>query len=203
VADAPASISRSSITGTSVPDDATLVLRCLDGDAAAWQALVRRYQQLVYAIALRAHLDEHAAADVFQTVFARLVQYLPQISQPAKLQAWIVTTAKREALLLLRRAERTESISLPEGDEPGGAPMSEIPDDSPLPDEVLAALQQRAQVRLALDRLDERCRHLLLELFGGDEQVEYDVVAQRLGIPRGSIGPTRSRCLAKLRGFLR
>jgi len=187
----------------SVPDDAALVSRCLDGDAAAWEALVRRYQRLVYAIALRASLDEHAAADVFQTTFARLVQHLPRISQPAKLQAWIVTTAKREALLLRRRAERTVSMTLPDGDESAGAPEWEVADDSPLPDEALAELQQLAQVRLALDRLDERCRRLLLELFGDDENVAYDDVALRLGIPRGSIGPTRSRCLAKLRSSLR
>jgi RNA polymerase sigma factor (sigma-70 family) len=197
-----ASVSKSSTIDGSVPDDAALVSRCLDGDAAAWEVLVRRYQRLVYAIALRASLDDHSAADVFQTVFARLVQHLPRINQPAKLQAWIVTTAKREVLFLRRRAERTVSMTLPEGDESAGTPEWEFADDSPLPDEALAELQQLAQVRLALDRLDERCRRLLHALFGDDQKVVYDSVARRLGIPRGSIGPTRSRCLAKLRRSL-
>jgi RNA polymerase sigma factor (sigma-70 family) len=199
VADQSESISRSATIDASIPDDAALVARCLGGDAAAWEALVRRYQRLVYAIALRASLDDHAAADVFQTIFARLVQHLPRITQPAKLQAWIVTTAKREALLLRRRAKRTVSMTLLNGDEPAGEPEWDIADDSPLPEEALAELQQLAQVRLALDRLDERCRRLLLALFGDDEKVVYDNVARRLGIPIGSIGPTRSRCLAKLR----
>jgi RNA polymerase sigma factor (sigma-70 family) len=200
VAGASESISRSAMT--SVPDDAALVSRCLDGDAAAWDALVRRYQRLVYAIALRASLDEHGAADVFQTVFARLVQFLPRISEPAKLQAWIVTTAKREVLLLRRRADRTVPMTVPGDDVSAGPPGWEIADDSPLPDEALDELQQLAQVRLALERLDKRCRRLLLELFGDNEKVAYDNVALRLGIPRGSIGPTRSRCLAKLRSSL-
>ena len=79
-------------------DDAALVARCRSGDGAAWAALVRRYQRIVYAIAMRTGADEHAAADVFQTVFARLHEHLPRLSPPERLQAWIVTTAKREAL---------------------------------------------------------------------------------------------------------
>ena len=86
-------------TLSSDEDDAALVARCLRGEARAWAALVQRYQRLVYAIVRRIGLDEHAAADVFQTVFARLVQHLPRIADPHRLQAWIVTTAKREALL--------------------------------------------------------------------------------------------------------
>lgn len=203
VADACASISKLAMTDRNVLDDATLVSRCLDGDAAAWEALVGRYQRLVHAIALRAGLDEQSAADVFQTTFARLVQHLPRIGQPAKLQAWIVTTAKREALLMKRHAERAVSMSLPDGDDSAGPHEWEVADHLLLPDEALAEAQQLAQLRLALDLLDERCRRLLLEVFGDDDKVVYDSVALRLGIPRGSIGPTRSRCLAKLRRLLR
>ena len=85
--------------------------RCVRGEAAAWAALVRRYQRLVYAIVRRIGLDEHTAADVFQTVFARLVQHLPRIAEPHRLQAWIVTTTKREALLLRQRGQRTVSMT--------------------------------------------------------------------------------------------
>ena len=75
-------------------DDAALASRCLSGESDAWAALVRRYQRLVYAIVVRMGFDEHAAADVFQTVFQRLVVYLKRIENPHQLQAWIVTTAK-------------------------------------------------------------------------------------------------------------
>lgn len=177
-------------------DDAALAAHCLDGDAAAWEVLVRRYQRLVYAIALRAGLDAHAAADVFQTVFARLVQHLARIAQPARLQAWIVTTAKREALLLRRRSERQVSMTV--ADAADGAEW-DLADEALLPDEALAELQELVRVRQALEALDERCRRLLHALFGDEPEPVYDQVALRLAMPRGSIGPTRARCLAKLR----
>jgi RNA polymerase sigma factor (sigma-70 family) len=183
-------------------DDAALVSRCRRGEGAAWEALVQRYQRLVFAIVRRAGLDEHAAADVFQTVFARLVAHLPRIADPQRLQAWIVTTAKREALLALRRGKRTVSMTRVDdaGDE---APGWDIADDAPLPEEVLAELQQLDQLRHALDKLEGRCRELLLMLFrDDDEKVPYAEVADRLGISVGSIGPTRSRCLDKLRRLM-
>jgi len=180
-------------------DDTALVSRCRGGESAAWEALVHRYQRLVFAIVRRAGLDEHTAADVFQTVFARLIAHLPRIAEPQRLQAWIVTTAKREALLALQRGRRTVSMTRA-GDADDDASEWDIADDSPLPDETLAELQQLDQLRHALDRLERRCRDLLLILFRDDgDKLSYEEVAQRLGMPVGSIGPTRLRCLAKLR----
>lgn len=180
-------------------DDAALVSRCRRGESVAWEVLVRRYQRLVFAIVRRAGLDEHMAADVFQTVFARLVAHLPRIAEPQRLQAWIVTTAKREALLALRRGQRTVSMTRAgEGDDE--AAEWDIADDSPLPEDALADLQQQNLVRDALDRLEERCRRLLLMLFRDDgEKLPYEEVARQLGMSIGSIGATRARCLAKLR----
>ena len=83
------------MTGLADEDDAALVSRCRRGEAPAWAALVHRYQRLVYAIVRRVGLDEHAAADVFQTVFSRLVEHLPRIADPQRLQAWIVDDARR------------------------------------------------------------------------------------------------------------
>ena len=180
--------------------DDLLVARCRAGDATAWETLVRRYQRLVYAIVRRSALDEQAAADVFQTVFMRLLQHLPRITDPAKLQAWIVTTAKREAWLQRRRSGQSIAASVT-GDLASDAGECEIMDEAPQPDEAVEYWQQLARVQLALERLDERCRRLLLVLFSGDE-VGYEDVASRLGIPVGSIGPTRARCLAKLRRLI-
>lgn len=183
-------------------DDATLVSRCLSGDALAWTALVKRYERLVYAIVLRMDLDEHVAADVFQTVFSRLVQHLPRIADPGRLQAWIVTTAKRESLLQLRRGRRTVSMTRAEEREED-SPEWDIEDTAPLADEALGALQQQNQVRNALEKLDPRCRQLMLLLFcDEDEKLPYESVARELGMSVGSIGPTRSRCLEKLRRLL-
>jgi RNA polymerase sigma factor (sigma-70 family) len=185
-------------------DDAKLVARCRAGDAAAWEVLVRRYQRLVYTVARRAGLDEHAAADVFQAVFGRLFEQLGQLRQPERLQAWIVTSAKREALALLRRQARTVPLDAgADGDGDGGGDGAEaVADDGPLPEDLLGDLQLLHRLRLALDRLDERCRRLLTLLFADDdERLPYEQVSHQLELPVGSIGPTRARCLGKLRGL--
>ena len=181
-------------------DDAALVARCARGDAAAWSALVHRYQRLVYAIVRRMGLDEHGAADVFQTVFARLVQHLPRITDPSRLQAWIVTTAKREALLQRKLGLRNVSMTRADDSHDDAAAEWDLADDAPIAEEALEELQQLNQLRVALERLDQRCRDLLLLLFReDDDKVSYEDVARRLSTSVGSIGPTRSRCLDKLR----
>lgn len=179
-------------------DDAALVQRCLAGQQDAWAALVHRYQRLVFTVARRARLDEHTAADVLQTVFARLFEHLPRLSQPDRLHAWLVTTARRETLALLQQAQRF--VAAPSSGDDGEDAMAQVPDAAPLAEELLQDLQEAQAVRLALDRLDARCRDLLTMLFADeDERPGYDQISQRLGMAEGSIGPTRSRCLDKLR----
>ena len=183
-------------------DDTSIVARCRAGDAAAWALLVRRYQRLVYAVVRRSGLDEHTAADVFQTTFSRLVEHLPRLQQPERLQAWIVTTAKREALRVRAVAKRT--VSMTRSDDDGNDTVEDRwADDAPLAEDALAELQQFDLMRRSLDRLDERCRELLLLMFSeAEEDLPYDEIGRRLAMPVGSIGPTRSRCLAKLRSLM-
>jgi RNA polymerase sigma factor (sigma-70 family) len=183
------------------PSDAVLVAACLRGEASAWEALVRRYQRLVYAIVRRMGMDDHMGADVFQTVFSRLLTHLPRIADPSRLQAWIVTTAKREALLQRQRTERNVSIDVESED---GARAWDPADNAPLAEEVLEEVQQLDLVRRALDHLDDRCRRLLEMLFNDDADtpIAYDLVARSLSMAVGSIGPTRARCLSKLRQSL-
>lgn len=180
--------------------DAALAARCNRGDGSAWEVLVGRYQRLIYAIVRRMGLDEHMAADVFQTVFMRLIEHLPKLTQQDKLQAWIVTTAKREALL--QRSRGLRNVSMSRNDDDGEAVSAEwnVADDALLPEDALQALQAQNLVRRGLDRLDARCRDLLTMLYGdADETLAYDEIAARLDMPVGSIGPTRARCLGKLR----
>lgn len=179
-------------------EDARLVARCRAGEAAAWRALVARYQRLVYTVVVRAGLDEHAAADVFQTVFQRLMAHLDRIDQPERLQAWVVTTAKREALRERERTRRQVPLEADDDGKPG--PVDQLADEAPLAEEALSELQQLHRLREGIERLDTRCRDLLLLVFRDDDDtLAYDEVSRRMGMPVGSIRPTRSRCLAKLR----
>lgn len=184
-------------------EDVLLVARCKAGDGAAWGLLVQRYQRLVYAVVRRVGLDEHTAADVFQTVFTRLLEHLPRIADPSRLQAWIVTTAKREALLQLKRGRRTVSMTRVDSPDDDGPNEWDATDETPIAEEALDKLQQLNRVRNGLDQLDTRCRDLLLMLFSDeDDRLSYEDVARRLSTSVGSIGPTRSRCLDKLRTLM-
>lgn len=176
--------------------DEQLVLACRRGDEVAWEALVKRYQRLIYAVPRRAGLDEDAASEVFQEVFTTLLQSIDSIEQPARLHAWLVTTARRKTWRVIRRAKSSRPFDDERDD--GEDEMLSLPDAAPLPDEALARLEQQHLVRAALAEMDERCRKLLTMLFYQPEQPSYTDIAAALGTPEGSIGPTRARCLKKL-----
>lgn len=186
------------------PSDEQLVLACRAGDAAAWEMLVGRYQRLIYSIPRRAGLDAEEAGDVFGHVFAVLVEQLHTIEQPARVKAWLVTTAKRESWRISRVAATTRvSLDQPRPGSGTGSddtpPAHDVPDTDPLPDEVVQQLEAQHTVRLAVAALDERCRALLTMLFLHPDPPAYAEIAASTGVPEGSIGPTRARCLQKLR----
>lgn len=176
--------------------DEQLLAACRRGDEAAWEALVARYQRLIYAIPRRAGLDEDAAAEIFQDVFTTLLESIETIEQPSRLQAWLVTTAKRKTWRMIGRARAVRPFASDE-DEAGGE-MYDLADERALPDEALARLEEQHLVRAALSDLEERCRTLLSLLFYAPEPPPYSEIAAALGTSEGSIGPTRARCLKKL-----
>ncbi len=180
-------------------DDTLLVLACRQGDPAAWEALVRRYQRLIYTISRRAGLSDDLAAEVFQRVFVTLIEHLDRIEQPDRIGAWLATTARRESWRQLRRERATITLADGETDDD----ETEWPvDAAPLPDEIIERLERQHAVRLAVAGLDERCRTLLNLLFYRVEPPPYAEIATALGVSEGSIGPTRARCLQKLRRVL-
>ncbi|HMS43594.1 MAG TPA: sigma-70 family RNA polymerase sigma factor, partial [Pyrinomonadaceae bacterium] len=124
---------------------------------------------------------------------------LHRIKQPSQIQAWLVTTAKRETLQMIRRGKREVFMTADDSDD---AVFPEISDEAALPDEVLLQLETQNRVRVALSSLDERCQNLLKMLFYEDKPPSYTEIATLLGISEGSIGPTRARCLQKLLSFL-
>jgi len=180
--------------------DEQLLLACRRGEEAAWEALVRRYQRLIYAIPRRAGLDEDAASEVFQEVFTTLLENVEGIEQPSRLHAWLVTTARRKTWRIISRGKATRSFS---GGDDAEDEMYSVADEHVLPDEALEQLEQQHLVRAALGELEERCRKLLTMLFYSSEQPSYTEIAAALSTSEGSIGPTRARCLRKLLDVLK
>jgi RNA polymerase sigma factor (sigma-70 family) len=171
-------------------DVAALVTAAADGDAEAWDALVDRYASLVWSVTRAYRLDHLDAADVSQTVWLRLVESLGRLHQPTALAGWLRTTTQRECLQVRRRRDR----EVPEEFIAADAPSD--PADSP---ELLLLDDERDRlVWTALQRLSERCR-TLLRVLAADPDAGYAQISAALGIPMGSIGPSRARCLEQLR----
>ena len=178
-----------------------LLLGCRRGEAAAWELLVKRFQKLIYTIPRRAGLDEDLAAEVFQEVFTTLFEKINDIEQPDRLQAWLVTTARRKTWRLLSREKMSQGASV--GDEADDeAMLNQIPDLAQLPDDAIIELEEQHRVRTGVAELDERCRKLLTLLFYQSEPPPYSEIAAAIGTGEGSIGPTRARCLKKLQRLL-
>lgn len=180
--------------------DESLILACRRGNADAWDVLVNRYQRLIYTIPRRAGLDEDQAAEVFQRTFVRLLENLDRIRQPESIHAWLVTTARRETLQLLREEYNDGSFSPKRENRDDGTASESILDDKPLPGETLERLEEQHILRMAMAAMDERSRDLLTLLYY--HPLSYAEIAALLQIPEGSLGPTRARCLEKLRRLL-
>lgn len=172
------------------PNDAVLLERCRRGDEEAWRLLVERYAALILSIPRRYGLRSSQADDVFGDVCVALVRSLSQIRDPQSLPMWLIRTATRATWENSRRTPLQVPEGLPE--LTGGAP----------PEEFALRIEEEQMVRQALDQIPERCRNLLRLLYFAAPPLNYDEVAERLGMPRGSLGPTRQRCLDKMRGFL-
>lgn len=169
------------------------VRRAASGDRAAWNALVEGFSGLVWVVATSHRLGPADAGEVVQNTWLRLVENLDRIREPERLGGWLATTARREALRVLRLHGR-ELVTEDESrlDRPDA--------DAPTPEEIMLDRDRDRRLRRAFVRLDERCRRLL-ELVVV-VRPPYAEVAAALDMPIGSIGPTRARCLDKLRRIL-
>jgi RNA polymerase sigma factor (sigma-70 family) len=159
-----------------------------NGDRAAWSALVDRFTPLVWAT-VRAHrLSDADAADVVQTTWLRLVEHLERITDPERVGAWLATTARRESLRVIAGGARVTPTEA----------LDDVADRTPGPAQAVALQERDATLWRALDRLGDRCR-ALLRLLVNDPPPSYDEISAAMDMPVGSIGPTRARCLARLR----
>jgi RNA polymerase sigma factor (sigma-70 family) len=178
-----------------------LVRAAADGDSAAWKSIVERFSGLVWAITRGYRLSSADAADVFQTTWLRLVEHLDRIANPERVGAWLATTARRESLRITRASTRTVAteqttlVSLGQVDDYS-------PEQAALDSEQAMLDSQRArQLWRAFGELSARCQQLLRVLMASPPP-SYAEAAAALDVPVGSIGPSRARCLDRLRRIL-
>ncbi len=173
--------------------DRDLILACRRGDARAWERLLDAYERLVYSIPLNYGLTADDAADISQATFTILIQSLGRLRDDTRLAPWLATVARRRTWRLLAH-KRREMVDAHED-----VRERESLHGTDDPRERWELMQWISQ---ALARLDDRCRQLVLALYFEVERPSYADLAARLSMPVGSVGPTRARCLERLKGWL-
>lgn len=164
---------------------------CQRGESRSWQQLIGAYNPVIWSVVRSFRLSDQDCEDVCQLVWMRCVEQLPRLREPGCVRAWLVTVAKREAIKCRNRSQRLHPVA----DVPEGSAVEADADDP----EELALWRVRAREAFAAFReLPVRQRELL-SLVLADHSPSYDVIAARLGVSRGSIGPTRQRALSRLR----
>ena len=169
-----------------MPSDRELIDSCLRGEQSAWTELISKYQRLIYSVARKLCPQTEDCADVFQRVCLDLYQSLKQLRNDRTLPAWLITVTRRRAYAVLRGAR--EDIS--------------IEDYVAASDPQVDAVEKEFLLERAITELPERCESLIRLLYFDSAEPTYEEISQRLEMPVASIGPTRARCLEKLRKLL-
>jgi RNA polymerase sigma factor (sigma-70 family) len=175
-------------------DTTGLVRRAAGGDQRAWQRLVDQYARLIWSMTRDFKLMESDAADVAQVTWLRLLEHIDQLEHPARVGSWLAATARHECLRSLAARKRLVLVQ-------DHTALDEVAVYEAELDERLLANERAQDVRKALSRLPWRWQRLL-ELLMADPPASYAEISDQLGLPVGSIGPTRGRCLARLRVLL-
>jgi RNA polymerase sigma factor (sigma-70 family) len=176
-------------------DTAALLARARAGDQAAWNALVEQHTGLLWSVARAYRLDTASAGDAIQTTWLRLVEHLDRIQDPERLGGWLATTVRRECLQVLRR--NTRERLAPSAD----VSLDTVDEEAEPLDAGLLADERDAALWMAFRGIPDRCQRLLRVLMATPPP-SYEQVSAALDMPIGSIGPTRARCLARLRTLL-
>lgn len=186
---APAVKKRSGTKDLLLPSDASLVGGCLKGDQDSWEMLIRKYQNLIYSVPIRYRFSLEDAADVFQTVCMILLKNLKTLRNVETLSTWLYVTTRRQCWKAAKKSRNEvelEDYDLAIEDEQEGEKL---------------VLQH--QVRMGLEQLSVKCRDLLNALYYAEPPQSYEEITKTMGIPYGSIGPTRARCLERLQKLLK
>ena len=175
--------------------DKELLRRCRAGDEGAWRQVVDKYKRLIFSIPLNYGLPPDDAADISQQAFISLVENLDRLRADSNLGAWLVTVARRHALHQLRKQKR-EQVGSNEDIGESSQVLTLAATDATAHWELAQSINQ------GLNRIDRRCRELLLALYFDSQQPSYEGIAKRMNIAVGSVGPTRGRCLKRLKEAL-
>ena len=171
--------------------DNELIQRCLGGDQDAWKDLISQYQRLVYSIANQFCPQPEDASDIFQQVWLALYQHLSELRNVQALPAWLITVTRRQAYAVIQAKHGSEQLD-EEQLEKGPADM-----ESPV-----SQIKREHAIERALEQLSDRCRSLIDLLYFSTDEPSYVEIAKQMEMPVASIGPTRARCLERLRKLL-
>jgi RNA polymerase sigma factor (sigma-70 family) len=170
------------------------VRRAAEGDRWAWERLVDQYERLIWAMTRDFKLVENDANDVAQITWLRLLEHIDRIEQPDRVGSWLAATARHECLRSLAARKKVVLVQ-------DHVDLTDAVAHEPEIDARLLADERVQVVREALSRLPRRWQRLL-EMLMADPPASYAEISDQLGLPVGSIGPTRGRCLEKLRELL-
>jgi len=174
--------------------DPELISLCLKGDSQAWEALIARYRRLIYSIPVRFSFSPSDSSDVFQSVCLRLIEHLGELKDENKVSGWLITTTTRQCIYV--RAQKKRETSTEDGFDEPADPTDNLED-------LRIQAQAEQNLREAVELLAARCRKLLELLYFDPKDPSYEDIAHAMQMPVPSIGPTRARCLDKLRIILR
>ena len=177
--------------------DAALVRSCLDGDPAAWSAVMSKYKRLIYSIPIKYGAQPDDAADIFQAVCTALIAELPRLRRHEALRPWLIRVTRHKTLQWKMRARRESQWPQAE------SAAHDVASADGNGEDLLEQVQREQCLREAIAVLPARCRELVRLLFYEQPPLPYDEVARRLGLATGSIGFIRGRCLKKLRANLK
>jgi RNA polymerase sigma factor (sigma-70 family) len=174
--------------------DRDLILDCRNGDLGAWQRLLDRYERLVFSVPRRYGLSREDAADITQLTFTILFQSMDTLSEDSTLGAWLTTVARRHTWRRLDRKRREEAGWYASSSEK--ILLADTGTDD------LERWELSEWIDYGLSLVGKPCQDLLSALYLDPKQPSYAEVAARLGMAVGSVGPTRIRCLKRLRRAL-
>jgi RNA polymerase sigma factor (sigma-70 family) len=168
------------------PSHRQLIESCLRGEQSAWTQLVAKYERLIYSVAHRLCPEIEDCADVFQRVCLALYQNLDRLRSDQAIPAWLTTVTRRQAYKVIRSKK----------------PYAQIDENELFVQTNVDLIKEEFEIQLAIERLDDRCQRLIHLLYFDSKEPSYAEISAELGMPVASIGPTRARCLEKLRKFL-